>query len=469
MPNRPTGPDLVEETLPVVCLITADEDFQGEIESELAPWYRVCRRNDYIDTALWVREQKAQAVLVDIDTQGEEAHAGVRVLRELRILERGLVLISLSRSRARGVEKQATEAGSDAHFHSPVDLSELRLVLKTTLETRTEEMERARMQQQVLERSKFQDLVGASDAMRRVYDAISQVADSRINVIVRGESGTGKELVARAIVALSSRRNKPFISLNCAALPENLIESELFGHERGAFTGASEAKPGQIELADGGTLFLDEIATLTLPLQTKLLRVLEDRQVQRLGGRQARKIDFRLICATHEPLEEMARNGKFREDLYYRIHVVPIQLPPLRERGGDVALLADYFLRVHLTANGLEQKRLTPDALAALEEHSWPGNVRELENLIQRLVIMVPGPTIGLEHLPQQLLAQSVTAHEAILLPEGGVRFDDEIRELEVALLEAALRRSDGSKAAAARLLHLDSQRMKYLCRKYSL
>jgi transcriptional regulator with PAS, ATPase and Fis domain len=154
---------------------------------------------------------------------------------------------------------------------------------KPRLKTRTEEMERARMQQQVLERSKFQDLVGASDAMRRVYDAISQVADSRINVIVRGESGTGKELVARAIVALSSRRNKPFISLNCAALPENLIESELFGHERGAFTGASEAKPGQIELADGGTLFLDEIATLTLPLQTKLLRVLEDRQVQRLG------------------------------------------------------------------------------------------------------------------------------------------------------------------------------------------
>jgi DNA-binding NtrC family response regulator len=472
MPNRSTGPDpgsSPEGDLPTICLITADEDFQGEIEAELAPWYQVRHRNHYGDAAIWVREQRAQAVLVDIDTQGEDAHAGMGVLRELRILDRGLVLISLSRSRARAVEKQATEAGSDAHFHSPIDPSELRLVVKTTLETRIEEMERARMQQQVLERSKFQDLVGASEAMRRVYDAISRVADSRINVIVRGESGTGKELVARAIVALSSRRNKAFISLNCAALPENLIESELFGHERGAFTGAHEAKPGQIELADGGTLFLDEIATLTLPLQTKLLRVLEDRQVQRLGGRQARKIDFRLICATNDPVEEMVRSGKFREDLYYRIHVVPIQLPPLRERTGDIALLADYFLRVHLSANGLEQKRLTPDALAALEEHSWPGNVRELENLIQRLVIMVPGPTIGLEHLPQQLLAQSVTAHEAILLPEAGVRFDDEIRELEVALLAAALRRSDGSKAAAARLLHLDSQRMKYLCRKYSL
>jgi DNA-binding NtrC family response regulator len=472
MANRPAGPDpgtSSEETLPTVCLITADEDFQEEIEAELAPWYQVRHRDHYGDVAIWVRGERAQALLVDIDTQGDEAHAGVRVLRELRILDRDLVLVSLSRSRARAVEKQATEAGSDAHFHSPIDPSELRLVLKTTLETRHEEMERARMQQQVLERSKFQDLVGASEAMRRVYDAISQVADSRINVIVRGESGTGKELVARAIVALSSRRNKPFISLNCAALPENLIESELFGHEKGAFTGASETKPGQIELADGGTLFLDEIATLTLPLQTKLLRVLEDRQVQRLGGRQARKIDFRLICATNEPLEEMVRSGKFREDLYYRIHVVPIQLPPLRERTGDIALLGDYFLRVHLLANGLEQKRLTPDALAALEEHSWPGNVRELENLIQRLVIMVSGPTIDLQHLPQQLLAQSVTAHEAILLPPAGVRFDDEIRELEVALLEAALRRSDGSKAAAARLLHLDSQRMKYLCRKYSL
>ena len=469
MPNRPTGPDLVEETLPVVCLITADEDFQGEIESELAPWYRVCRRNDYVDTALWVREQRALAVLVDIDTQGEKAHAGVRVLRELRILERGLVLISLSRSRARGVEKQATEAGSDAHFHSPVDLSELRLVLKTTLEARIEERERARMQQQVLERSKFQDLVGASDAMRRVYDAISQVADSRINVIVRGESGTGKELVARAIVALSSRRNKPFISLNCAALPENLIESELFGHERGAFTGASEAKPGQIELADGGTLFLDEIATLTLPLQTKLLRVLEDHQVQRLGGRTFRKIDFRLICATNEPLEEMVRNGKFREDLYYRIHVVPIHLPPLRERAGDIPLLCEYFLQVHCTANGIRVKQLAEDALAALEEHTWPGNVRELENMIQRLVVTVRRDEIGASDLPSRVVAQSVAAQEAILVPEEGTDFDAEVQRLEIALLSTALRRTGGHKAAASRLLKIDTQRMKYLCRKYGI
>ena len=305
--------------------------------------------------------------------------------------------------------------------------------------------------------------------MRRVYDSISQVANRPISVVIRGESGTGKELVARALVSLSSRKNKPFISLNCAALPENLIESELFGHERGAFTGAVDARAGQIEQSDGGTLFLDEIATLTLPLQTKLLRVLEDHVVQRLGGRQARKIDFRLISATNEPLEEMVRTGKFREDLYYRIHVIPIHLPPLRERTGDVALLTDYFLRLHSLANGMALKRITPEALAVLEEHRWPGNVRELQNLLQRLVIVVQGDTIGLDDLPGQMLTDSVAAQQAILLPEEGTNFDEEIQQLEVALLEAALQRTSGSKAAAGRLLRLDGQRMKYLCRKYSL
>lgn len=315
----------------------------------------------------------------------------------------------------------------------------------------------------------FQEMIGGSDEMRRVYSAISQVADSRIAVIVRGESGTGKELVAKAIVALSDRRNKPFISVNCAALPENLIESELFGHERGAFTGAVDARPGHIEMADGGTLFLDEIATLTMPLQTKLLRVLEDHKVQRLGGHLSRKIDFRLICATNEPLEEMTKTGRFREDLYYRIHVVPIFLPPLRSRPGDVAMLADYFLRAHTAANRMAPKTLAPEALTALEEHNWPGNVRELENLMQRLVITVMGPVIQLEHLPAQMLEHSLKAQEAILIPEGGVGFDEQIKQMEIALLEAAIRREAGNKAAAARLLQLDAQRMKYLCRKYSI
>jgi transcriptional regulator with PAS, ATPase and Fis domain len=320
-----------------------------------------------------------------------------------------------------------------------------------------------------MESSRFQDFIGASEPMRLVYDAIQQIAASNINVLIRGESGTGKELAARAIVALSRRAAKPFIRLNCAALPENLIESELFGSERGAFTGATESRPGHIELADGGTLFLDEIATLTLPLQTKLLRVLEDHHVQRLGGRSLRKIDFRLICATNEPLEEMARTGKFREDLYYRIHVIPIQLPPLRDRLGDIPVLCEYFLQIHCTANGIPLKRISADALAALEDHAWPGNVRELENLIQRLIITTRHEEIALSDLPSRVFEHNVAVQEAILLPEGGTDFDGQIRQLEVALLTTALRRGQGSKTAAARLLNVDVQKMKYLCRKYLL
>jgi transcriptional regulator with PAS, ATPase and Fis domain len=305
--------------------------------------------------------------------------------------------------------------------------------------------------------------------MRRVYEAIRRVADSGSTVLLRGESGTGKELVARAIVALGSRSAKPFVSINCAALPENLIETELFGHERGAFTDAKTARPGHIELAHTGTLFLDEIATLGLTLQSKLLRVLEDRAVTRIGGQNAKKIDFRLIAATHEDLEEMVRAGRFREDLYYRINVVPIALPPLRERAGDIPLLMDHFLRIYCTQNGIPLKRLDPEVVQILEEDPWPGNVRELGNLVQRLVLMVDGPTIRVQHLPQRILYNSATSQESLLIPEEGVNFDDEIARIEVAYLEAALRRTGGSKMAAARLLHIDKQKMHYLCRKYRI
>ena len=452
-----------------VCIVTLDEEFIGILRTELLPWVQVVVRDTYEDLARWTREKHVSAVILDIDTQGEDPFGGLPFLTELRRLNPDFTLISVSRARIRSLEKQALNAGVDAHFRTPVDVPELRITLLESLRRRAGEAERKRSQQQALEASRFQDFIGASEPMRLVYDAIQQIAASNINVLIRGESGTGKELAARAIVALSRRANKPFIRLNCAALPENLIESELFGSEKGAFTGATESRPGHIEMADGGTLFLDEIATLTLPLQTKLLRVLEDHQVQRLGGRSLRKIDFRLICATNERLEEMARTGRFREDLYYRIHVIPIQLPPLRERNGDIALLSDHFLQVHCIANGVPLKRVSADALSALEAHNWPGNVRELENLIQRLVITIRNEEIGPGDLPPRVLERSVAANEAILLPDGGTDFDEQVRQLEVALLTIALRRGQGSKTAAARLLNVDVQKMKYLCRKYAL
>jgi DNA-binding NtrC family response regulator len=471
----PRKPSTAESTpapeveLPIVCIVTVDEDFVEGLSRELAPWCHVEVRDSYEGLTRWTRETGVAAVLLSIDTEGDESFGGLPVLNELRRLNESLTLISMSRARARAVEKQALSNGADAHFRSPVDVDELRVTLIEIMRMRAEAAAREWMVQRSQEASRFQEFIGGSEPMRLVYDAIQQVAESSINVLIRGESGTGKELAAWAIVALSPRAKKPYIRLNCAALPETLIESELFGSEKGAFTGATESRPGQIELADGGTLFLDEIATLTPALQTKLLRVLEDHQVQRLGGRTFRKIDFRLICATNEPLEEMVRNGKFREDLYYRIHVVPIHLPPLRERAGDIPLLCEYFLQVHCTANGIAVKRLAEDALAALEEHTWPGNVRELENMIQRLVVTVRRDEIGASDLPSRVVAQSVAAQEAILVPEEGTDFDAEVQRLEIALLSTALRRTGGHKAAASRLLKIDTQRMKYLCRKYGM
>ena len=315
----------------------------------------------------------------------------------------------------------------------------------------------------------FHFLIGGSECMRRVYQAIVRVAHSETTVILRGESGTGKELVARSIVAAGPRADKPFVSLNCAALPEPLIDAELFGHEKGAFTGAHTARPGQIEMAQGGTLFLDEIATLGLELQSKLLLVLEYHTVTRLGGRTAKRVDFRLLTATNEDLEAMVEAGRFREDLYYRINVVPIMLPALREREGDIPLLTDHFLRLYCAANNVPFKRLNQDAMDVLESYGWPGNVRELENLVQRLVLMVEGPTVKLQDLPEQLLLYSNAKQESLLIPPEGIAFDEEIARIEVAYLEAALRRTEGKKVDAARLLRIKPQKMKYLCRKYQI
>src|SRR4030095_3557176 len=303
------------------------------------------------------------------------------------------------------------------------------------------ELEGRRVVKQAERRSALFSLIGASAAMQKLYHTIQAVADTNTTVVLRGESGTGKELIAKAIVQASDRIEQPYISLNCSALPESLIESELFGYEKGAFTGADAARAGLIESAQDGTLFLDEITTLNPGLQSKLLRVLQERTVQRLGGRSSKKIDFRLICATNDDLEDLVRKGRFREDLYYRINVVPIVVPPLREREGDIPLLVDHFLRVYCAASKKPLKSIQPEVLEILEEYPWPGNVRELENVIQRLDVMGGGPNLTAEHLPQTLLKHSASGQEAILIPEEGVDFDAEMERIEIAYLTAAVLR----------------------------
>jgi DNA-binding NtrC family response regulator len=451
-----------------VFIVTTDELVGPDAETCLASEYdlRVLRNWDELAGAL--KKQPPHAILLDIDTIAERREDGIATLAELRSMGPDLVLVALTRSNSRGIRHKAIEATVDEYFVAPIDFREVQIILTRALEKRAAEIE-YRAEQKEAHQQAFHDLVGASEAMHLVYEAITRVAHSNSTVLLRGESGTGKELAARAIVAVGPRFEKPFISINCAALPENLVETELFGHEKGAFTDAQTARPGHIELAHTGTLFLDEIATLGLALQAKLLRVLEDRAVTRIGGKTPKKIDFRLITATNESLEDLVRVGRFREDLYYRINVIPISLPPLRERAGDIPLLLNHFQRHYSDVNHIPMKQMEPEVVEILEQYSWPGNIRELENLVQRLVLMVDGPIIMARHLPQQILVTTTTSQEALLIPEEGVNFDEEMARIETAYVRAALRRSSDSKVGAARLLHIDKQKMHYLCRKYQI
>lgn len=452
-----------------IAIVTTDESALADVQTFLAPTFNTTFLSNPDDILPLLTQVPLDALILDIDTVAGSTAQGLEVLQELRGMSQEFVLVALTRSHSRTLRMKATEAGADEFFIAPVNFDELRIVLERALDHRSIEIENRRMREQIVQKYSFCELIGGTEPMRRVYDAITRVADSTTTILIRGESGTGKELVARAIVMTGPRSQQPFISLNCGAIPESLIESELFGHEKGSFTGADASRAGHIEAAHGGTLFLDEIGSLPLPLQSKLLRVLEDRAVQRIGGRGTKKVDFRLITATNEDLEEAVRAGRFREDLYYRIHVVPIFLPPLRERPGDLPLLVDHFLRIYCTANNLPLKRFEPEALEILEEHAWPGNVRELENLIQRLVLMVESGSIMVKHLPQQILMSSSAGHESLLIPEKGIDFDKEMARIEAAYLQAALRRSGGKKVAAAHLLRINPQKMKYLCRKYRI
>ncbi len=452
-----------------VAVVIAEPAGFPEMRRGLLPAFRA----NLADTEQAIKEAvedlSLRSILFDLDSVGEGARDGVEVLQEIRAIREDIVLVAMTRSRDHTIPLRASQAGADEFVLAPVNYEELQSVLARAIEKRAHQLEGRRVVQQLESKSAFCSLIGASAAMQKLYQTIQAVADSNTTVVLRGESGTGKELIASAIVQCSSRANQPYICLNCSALPESLIESELFGYEKGAFTGADSARAGLIESAQNGTLFLDEITTLNPGLQSKLLRVLQERTVQRLGGRASKKIDFRLICATNDDLEDLVKKGQFREDLYYRINVVPIVVPPLRERDGDLALLVDHFLRLYCASAKKPLKSVQPEVLEILEEYPWQGNVRELENLIQRLVVMVSGPTITAEHLPQNLLQNSASGQEAILIPEEGVDFDAEMERIEVAYLNAALRRTGGRKSAAAALLRLDGQRMKYLCRKLKL
>ena len=323
--------------------------------------------------------------------------------------------------------------------------------------------ENERLRRQLGDRYQPHNIVGNSKVMRALYDQVAQVADSLATVLIRGESGTGKELVARAIHYGSSRRNNPFVGVNCAALPETLIESELFGHEKGSFTGAAQQRKGRFELANGGTIFLDEIGDISPAVQVRLLRVLQERSFERVGGDSTLTVNVRVIAATSRNLEEAIQSGRFREDLYYRLNVFPIHLPPLRERRSDILLLADHFLQKYNAAYGKHIKRISTSAINMMMMYHWPGNVRELENCIERAVLTSTDEVIHGYTLPPTL--QTSEATNTGILPEGGASLRATVEAFERELIVDALKKHRGIAAAAARYLQTTQRIINYRIR----
>jgi two-component system NtrC family response regulator len=385
---------------PRLLVVDDEEDLRTQMKWALAEDYEVLVAGDRAEALGRVREARPPLVTLDLGlpprAQGTEE--GMEALREIHAAEPGAKVIVITGRDEREHALQAVGLGAYDYFTKPVQIDELKVVLRRALQLHELERENRELQRR-LGGQGLEELIGASGPMERVFAAIRKLARTDAPVLVVGESGTGKELAARAIHRLGERAEGPFVAINCGAIPENLLESELFGHEKGAFTGAHAQRKGRIEAAHGGTLFLDEIGELPLALQVKLLRVLQERTLQRVGGRSDIVVDCRLICATNSDLKAATEQGRFRDDLYYRVAVVTLSLPPLRDRGEDLFLLARTFLEREAARAKRRLSGFVPEALRALEAYRWPGNVRELENRVRRAVVMADGPAVRPEDL----------------------------------------------------------------------
>jgi DNA-binding NtrC family response regulator len=392
-----------------------------------------------------------------------EVEEGFGLLAEARRRNPEATVIMMSGESDRTAALRAIELGAFDFFRKPLDPAEVLVILRRAFERRRLVAENRELRESVREEKTFDRLLGESEGMSHLFRDIERVAPSDAAVLIEGESGTGKELVAHSIHERSARRGRPFVAVNASAFPDTLAESELFGHERGAFTGAVASRPGRFELASGGTLFLDEVGTLSPAVQAKLLRVLESHEVERLGGHRSLAVDFRLISATNEDLEARVAAGAFREDLFYRINTVPIRIPALRERAGDIPLLAEHFLSRFCSRHRRPQKTLSPGVLERLERHPWKGNVRELEHAIEMLVLFSESDVIGEEDLPRALRTGTAPSSSE------PVSFEQAVIDFERKLLADAIAEAGGVKAEAGRRLKLDANQIKYLCRKHGL
>lgn len=392
---------------------------------------------------------------------------GIEALKQIKKISPGIPVIIITAYASVETAVEALQSGAHDYLTKPLDIDELRIKVQQTLEfwrLKEENILQKRRIENLFDASR---IIGRSQKMRQVLETVAMVAPTEASVLILGESGTGKELIANALHQGSSRCDRRFIKINCAALPETLLESELFGHERGAFTGAVGRKPGRFELADGGTIFLDEIGEMTFSTQAKLLRVLQEREFEPLGSTRSVKVDIRVISASNRDLKDEVKKGNFREDLFYRLNVVPINLPPLRERKEDIPLLIDHFLQIYNEKNSRRLKGFHPRALDAMMRYSWPGNIRELENVVERAVILTMDEYVSYSELPESISGE--TANTIPTTSRAGIAPGMTIRELEKELILVTLEHNDGNRTRSAGFLGITRRTLQNKLKEYGI
>ena len=443
---------------PHVLVVDDEELYRRALERILGrSGCEVTSARDAGDAMGVVTARRVDLVLCDVKMPGVN---GIELVRQIRDFDPDLPCIVVTGYGSAENSVEALRAGAYWYLQKPFDqanLDAVRRLVEQAIEHGRLKSENRRLQNELRMRYRFENIVGQSQTLRRVLETVEKVADSDSTVLVRGESGTGKELIARSIHFNSRRADRPFVTVNCGAIPEELLESELFGHVRGAFTNAVAHREGRFQVAHGGTIFLDEIGDMSPNLQVKLLRVLQDRTFEPVGSSKTVKVNVRVVAATHQDLEDAIRERRFREDLYYRLNVIPIEVPALRERREDLPLLIHHFLDVSSQNRSKRIDGIAPEAMGALCEYDWPGNVRELENLMERLVILTTAEEIQLEDLPPAFQQRSATcAPEVPHIPPGGLAFNEVVGRFERELIRQALERTQWNKNRAAQLLGLN-------------
>jgi two-component system NtrC family response regulator len=446
-------------------LIVDDEDAQrsilkGYLEKK---GYKIFSASSGTEGIKAVENNPIDIVLSDFKMPDK---TGLEVLEEVKKINPEISFVILT---AYGTIENAVKAmrlGAYDYISKPVDLDELDLTIERIIENKNLRSEIQILKNQLKEKFKIDSFISNSAKMEEVLSVAARAADSKATVLITGESGTGKEVLAKSIHYVSPRKDKPFIAVNIPALPETLLESELFGHEKGAFTGAEKTKKGRFELADGGTIFLDEIGDIPINLQVKLLRVLQEHQIERLGSTENINIDVRIIAATHQNLEEKIKDGSFREDLYYRLNIVSVHIPPLRERKEDVLPLIEYFTEKYSKENNRERLTLSKEAVDLLIKYNFPGNVRELENAIERAVVLCRSEAITVNDLPNVI--KGFKAENEIPKIESGTLID-QVEELEKKLIFDALSSANGNQSQAGRILGLTERNLRYKMQKYGI